>query len=73
MAINPTEPVLISKAEYESLKEDSEMLACLEAVGVDNWSGYEAAMELFMQGEEDDLDEDTDEYQIDMDEPEVQG
>ena len=72
MAINPVEPVLISKEEYEDLKDDQEILNCLKAVGVEKWEGYEAAMELFMGGMEED-DEEVDEYEIDLDEPEVQG
>lgn len=36
--------VSISKAEYESLLAAERELAALEAAGVDNWIGYEAAM-----------------------------
>lgn len=44
--------VTISREEYERLKKDSEWLACLEAVGVDNWSGIDLAIDLrFEQGE----------------------
>lgn len=32
--------VTISKAEYARLLSDSELLAFLQALGVDNWSGY---------------------------------
>ena len=38
--------VTISKEEYESLLEDSEKLSALEAAGVNNWEGYDSAMEL---------------------------
>lgn len=41
------EKVTITKSEYDSLLEDSEKLSCLEACGVDNWQGYEDAMEMF--------------------------
>lgn len=34
------EMVIISRKEYDSLKEDSRLLARLEAAGVDNWEGY---------------------------------
>lgn len=44
--------VTISKEEYESLKEDSLWLSCLESAGVDNWSGYDYAREL-LDGAED--------------------
>jgi len=40
------ETVTISKKEYESLLEDSEKLSALEAAGVDNWEGYDNAMEM---------------------------
>lgn len=47
--------VSISKKELESLREDSAMLAALEAAGVDNWEGYSiACRELSGDGEEDD-------------------
>lgn len=39
-----TDLVLIRKEKYESLIEDSDKLAKLEAYGVDNWSGYGEAM-----------------------------
>lgn len=39
------ETVTISKKEYESLKDDSFKLQCLENGGVDNWEGYDFAME----------------------------
>lgn len=43
--------VVISKDEYESLVEDADFLGCLEAVGVDNWSGYDYAVEMFEEDE----------------------
>lgn len=33
-------------AEYEKLQADSWELNCLEAAGVDNWSGYDDAMQM---------------------------
>lgn len=36
--------VTIGKAVYEQLLKDSEMLAALEAAGVDNWEGYGEAV-----------------------------
>ncbi|GAV11471.1 hypothetical protein [Paenibacillus sp. NAIST15-1] len=39
--------VSITKAEYESLLDDSNKLGCLEAYGVDNWQGYSYAMEMY--------------------------
>jgi hypothetical protein len=43
-------PQLIS--EIERLQEDSELLSCLEACGVDNWVGWDDAIDMF-NGEED--------------------
>ena len=40
------ETVTISKKEYESLKEDSRWLQCIENAGVDNWPGIEFAYDL---------------------------
>lgn len=41
------EMIAITKAEYDQLIEESIMLDCLKAAGVDNWDGYELAMEMF--------------------------
>jgi hypothetical protein len=43
---NTKETVTISKEEYESLLEDSNKLLALEGAGVDNWEGYDYAMEM---------------------------
>lgn len=43
-ASNP-ETVTISRGEYDQLLADQAKLRALEAMGVDNWSGYSAAME----------------------------
>lgn len=37
--------VVITEKEYRSLLYSDQLLACLEAHGVDNWSGYEDALE----------------------------
>lgn len=39
------ETVTITKNEYESLLEDAKKLRALEAAGVDNWEGYDIAMD----------------------------
>jgi hypothetical protein len=44
------ETVTITKEEYEQLIEDSEFLACLEMMGVDNWCGYSEAVESYKDG-----------------------
>ena len=41
------EQVTISKAEYHQLLKDRARLDCLEGAGVDNWCGYEEAMEYY--------------------------
>lgn len=46
------EMAVIPKEELERLYDDQHMLNCLEAAGVDNWSGYDYAMEMY--NEEDD-------------------
>lgn len=38
-------PVTISEKEYQQLKDDSSLLHCLLNAGVDNWSGYDSAIE----------------------------
>ncbi|UVD36587.1 hypothetical protein RCXUPER_169 [Rhodobacter phage RcXuper] len=48
--------VTISRAELDKLRADSEMLAALEAAGVDNWEGYSIACREVM-GDEEDEDE----------------
>ena len=40
------ETITISKEEYESLLEDQKLLQCLQDAGVDNWEGYDYAMEM---------------------------
>lgn len=47
---NPS--VTISKEEYERLLNDSEFLNCLKACGVDNWQGWDDAMQMFSEEEE---------------------
>ena len=41
------ETVTIPKEEYEKLLDDSDMLNCLESCGVDNWEGYDDAVEMY--------------------------
>lgn len=36
--------VTITEAEYNQLLKDSDWLAYLEAAGVDNWEGFEIAL-----------------------------
>jgi len=37
--------VMITREEYDSLLHDSKVLQALKNAGVDNWEGYEFAME----------------------------
>lgn len=46
--------IVITKADYEQLQDDSAFLYALEAAGVDNWEGYSIAIQI-LNGE---LDED---------------
>ena len=39
------EEITISKAEYENLIQDQKMLRALERAGVDNWDGFDFALE----------------------------
>lgn len=52
--------ICIPLSEYAALQKDSMFLAALEAAGVDNWSGYDMAVELYREtpGVEDDEEED---------------
>jgi hypothetical protein len=43
--------ITISKKEYEELLEDQKLLRCLQDAGVDNWSGYDYAMEIMQEME----------------------
>ena len=45
------ETITISKGEYEDLLEEIKFLNCLIAAGVDNWDGYDVAMQAY-QGDE---------------------
>ena len=38
--------VTITEEHYRELRERDEWLSALEAAGVDNWDGYEIAMEI---------------------------
>ncbi len=48
------ERVLITRNEYRELLRSDAKLTALEMLGVDNWQGYDDAMDLFRdsQGEE---------------------
>jgi len=43
--VDKTETVLLDETEYNTLCAAYDKLTCLEACGVDNWSGYPDAMD----------------------------
>lgn len=43
--------VTISQEEYDSLLEDAKWRQAVENAGVDNWEGFDYAMELFEEEE----------------------
>lgn len=54
---NPNEEMItIPKKEYDALQADSLKLSALEGAGVDNWQGYDDAMDILdaMKKEEND-------------------
>ena len=46
------ETITIPKRQYESLLDDSDKLAALEAFGVDNWCGWDEAMKEYHENKE---------------------
>jgi hypothetical protein len=57
MMLIEQEMVTISKKEYEDMLDDLTWLTCLEDAGVDNWSGYEYAIQLLKEMKEANGDE----------------
>lgn len=43
--------ITISVADYKYLKDRDHLLACLEACGVDNWHGWDFAIDLYEEDE----------------------
>ncbi len=43
------EMVTITKKEYDELLKDSTFLAYLEGCGVDNWDGYDNAVQMMLE------------------------
>lgn len=48
MCSNP-ETTVVTEVEYERLVRDSKFLEALKGAGVDNWSGYSYAHEIFYE------------------------
>jgi hypothetical protein len=43
--------ITISKKEYEELLKDQKLLQALQGAGVDNWEGYDYAIEIMQEME----------------------
>ena len=43
------EKVLISKSEYDKLQRQTDWLMCLEGAGVDNWQGFDEAVDMLKE------------------------
>lgn len=52
MSNSKKDQILIDRDLYDSLMEDRRWVNALEGAGVDNWSGYDYAMELFKEEED---------------------
>jgi hypothetical protein len=48
------ETITITKQEYDQLVEDQQFLHALQNAGVDNWEGYDYALELLEKDEGED-------------------
>ena len=48
--------VKIARGHYEALKRDSKVLSHLRAYGVDNWDGWDCAIEAFQEEDQNDDD-----------------
>lgn len=47
----------IAQLEFERLKKDSDILDYLRGAGVDNWEGYDLAMESYYADHPEELDD----------------
>ena len=52
MAKVKKEMMTIGKEEYNHLVDQYDLLECLRACGVDNWGGWDDAMEMYNSDEE---------------------
>lgn len=48
-----SDTVTISKKRYEELLKDEATLAALDEMGVDNWCGYDEAMRILKEDDND--------------------
>lgn len=49
ITINPDNTVTMDMDTYEEFCEDEAFLRALEAAGVDNWCGYDIALEILRE------------------------
>jgi hypothetical protein len=47
--VNNEEMITITKAEYDELQDDATLLNCLRNAGVDNWDGWDFAIEEYQE------------------------
>ena len=47
----------LSRADYNELVRRESFLSCLESCGVDNWEGYDYAIEMFQEEYPDAVDD----------------
>lgn len=52
VAADNEELITVSKREYDALVEDANTLSCLYAAGVNNWDGYDYAMEMIQDNDD---------------------
>lgn len=46
--------ILIEKSEYIELQDRDHFLSCLEQAGVDNWQGWDDAVDIYNKDKEED-------------------
>lgn len=44
------EPIVLTQSEYDTLLNDQFLLQCLRHAGVDNWDGWDFALEEYNAG-----------------------
>jgi len=45
--------ITMTESEYDRMQRDLDWLQCLEAAGVDNWSGIDEAISIFNKNKND--------------------
>lgn len=58
--INPSSEdgkVVLSTADWETIRDELEFLEALKAVGVDNWEGYSEALKFYDEVKEEDTND----------------